>query len=193
MTISLMPQSPPFVQFEQRAVEDRNASIAAGGVVFRDVDYVVVMQRGSRDTFEKEATEWLADIDRAVHEGTYPAEWAQHFRRQYEAFREGRETPVIGTHVREWPSLSKAQVETLISARCITVEDLATANEQTLQRIGMGARELQNKARAYLATRDTNKAAEKISALEAEIANRDTRIATLEQRLSALETKAKRA
>ena len=138
MTISLMPQSPPFVQFEQRAVEDRNASIAAGGVVFRDVDYVVVMQRGSRDTFEKEATEWLADIDRAVHEGTYPGEWAQHFRRQYEAFREGRETPVIGTHVREWPSLSKAQVETLISARCITVEDLATANEQTLQRIGMG-------------------------------------------------------
>ena len=42
MNIALMPQRPPYVVFEQRAVEDRNASIQSGGLKMRDVDYVVV-------------------------------------------------------------------------------------------------------------------------------------------------------
>jgi polyhydroxyalkanoate synthesis regulator phasin len=60
-------------------------------------------------------------------------------------------------------------------------------NEPTMQRVGMGARELKQKAKAYLESRDANKAAEQITALRAELDNKNTRIETLEQRLSALE------
>lgn len=189
-TIALMPQRPPYVQFEQRAVEDRNATIKAGGLVMRDVDYVIVMQVGSKDTAEKEALDWLNDLDRLAQNGNYPIEWAQHFRRQYESWKAGHEVPELGLSVRQWPSLSKAQAENLLAAGVRTVEDVATMNEQTMQRVGMGARELQRKARAYVDSRETNKAAEQIAALQAEVENRDATITSLEQRLAKLEAAA---
>ena len=189
-TIALMPQRPPYVQFEQRAVEDRNATIKAGGLVMRDVDYVIVMQVGSKDTAEKEAHDWLNDLDRLAQNGNYPIEWAQHFRRQYESWKAGHEVPELGLSVRQWPSLSKAQAENLLAAGVRTVEDVATMNEQTMQRVGMGARELQRKARAYVDSRETNKAAEQIAALQAEVENRDATITGLEQRLAKLEAAA---
>lgn len=189
-TIALMPQRPPYVQFEQRAVEDRNATIKAGGLVMRDVDYVIVMQVGSKDTAEKEALDWLNDLDRLAQNGNYPIEWAQHFRRQYESWKAGHEVPELGLSVRQWPSLSKAQAENLLAAGVRTVEDVATMNEQTMQRVGMGARELQRKARAYVDSRETNKAAEQIAALQAEVENRDATITGLEQRLAKLEAAA---
>lgn len=190
MNISLMPQRPPYVQFEQRAVEDRNATIKAGGLVMRDVDYVIVMQVGSKDTAEKEALDWLNDLDRLAQNGNYPIEWAQHFRRQYESWKAGHEVPELGLSVRQWPSLSKAQAENLLAAGVRTVEDVATMNEQTMQRVGMGARELQRKARAYVDSRETNKAAEQIAALQADLENRDATITSLEQRLAKLEAAA---
>lgn len=190
MSIQLMPQRPPFVEFEQRAIEDRNASIAAGGAVMRDVDYVVVRQVGSKDTVEKEAAEWLVDLDRMAATGTYPAEWARHFRDKYEAFKAGRSEPELGLSVRQWPSLTKAQAENLIAAGVRTVEDVGVMNEPTMQRVGMGARELKQKAKAYLESRDANKAAEQITALRVEVESKDERIAALEARLLALETQA---
>lgn len=193
-SIALMQPRPPFIVFEQRAIEDRNASIAAGGLVMKDVDYVVIRQVGSRDTVEKEAAEWLNDIDRMVRANAYPADWAKHHRQAYEAFKEGREAPELGLSVREWPSVSKAQAENLIRVGVRTVEDVAVMNEQSMQRFGMGARELKAKAAAYLETRENNKAAEQLAALQVEIENKDTRIATLEEqnallarRLDALE------
>ncbi len=182
-----MPQRPPYVQFEQRAVEDRNATIKAGGLVMRDVDYVIVMQVGSKDTVEKDALDWLNDLDRLAQNGNYPIEWAQHFRRQYESWKAGFAAPELGLSVRQWPSLSKAQAENLIAAGVRTVEDVAGMNEQTMQRVGMGARELQRKARAYLESRESNKAAEQIAALQSELDNRDVMITSLEQRLAKLE------
>ncbi len=187
MNIALMPQRPPYVVFEQRAVEDRNATIAAGGLVMRDVDYVVVRQQGSRDTVEKEAAEWLADIERLTQSGSYPPEWARHFREKFNAYKAGQSEPELGLSVRHWPSLSKAQAENLIAAGVRTVEDVASMNEPTMHRVGMGARELKHKAQAYIESRDANKAAEELAALRAQLADRDERVGTLEQRRAALE------
>ena len=187
MAIALMPQRPPFIVFEQRAIEDRNASIAAGGLVMRDVDYVIVRQVGCKDTVEKEAEGWLADIEKAAAQGTYPGEWVRHFREKYQAFKAGQAEPELGLSVRQWPSLSKAQAENLIAAGVRTVEDVAVMNEPTMQRVGMGARELKGKAKAYVESRDQNKAAEQITALQAQLGDRETRIEALEARLAALE------
>lgn len=182
-----MPQRPPFVRFEQRAVEDRAASIASGGYKVRDVDFVIVMQVGAKDTFEKDAVEWLADIERAAGNGAYPAEWATHFRQKYEAYKAGQDAPELGTSVRQWPSLSPAQVQNLIAAGIRTVEDVAAMNEPTMQRVGMGARDLKQKAQTYLDAREGNKAVEQVAALRAELENRDVTIESLTRRLSELE------
>lgn len=192
MAIALMPQRPPFIVFEQRAIEDRNASIAAGGLVMRDVDYVIVRQVGCKDTVEKEAEGWLADIEKAAAQGTYPGEWVRHFREKYQAFKAGQAEPELGLSVRQWPSLSKAQAENLIAAGVRTVEDVAVMNEPTMQRVGMGARELKGKAKAYVESRDQNKAAEQITALQAQLGDRETRIEALEARLAALEAGSKK-
>lgn len=190
MSIALMPQRPPFIEFEQRAIEDRNASIASGGTIMRDVDYVIVRQVGSKDTVEKDAAEWLADLDRLAANRAYPLEWVRHFREKYNAFKAGQIEPEMGMPVRHWPSLSKAQAENLIGAGVRTVEDIAAMNEPTMQRVGMGARELKKKAQAYLESRDANKAAEQITALRIENEAKDDRISTLEARLLALESAA---
>lgn len=190
MSIALMPQRPPYVTFEQRAVEDRNATIAAGGMVMKDVDFVIVRQIGSKNTLEKDAAEWLADLSTLVSNGTYPAEWAAHFRQKYEAYKTGQNEPELGLSVRQWPSLSKAQVENLIAANVRTVEDIAAMNEPTMHKVGLGARELKKKAIAYIETRDANKATEMINALRVENEAKDERISTLEARLLALESAA---
>lgn len=192
MAIALMPQRPPFVTFEQRAIEDRNATIKAGGLVMRDVDYVIVRQVGCKDTVEKEAEGWLVDIEKAAAQGTYPGEWVRHFREKYQAFKAGQAEPELGLSVRQWPSLSKAQAENLIAAGVRTVEDVAVMNEPTMQRVGMGARELKGKAKAYVESRDQNKAAEQITALQAQLGDRETRIEALEARLAALEAGSKK-
>jgi len=188
MSIALMPQRPPFVEFEQRAVEDRNATIASGGIVMRDVDFVVVHQVGSKNTHEKEAAEWIADITRMSNDGAYPREWVAHFVAKFQAYKAGQAEPELGLSVKEWPSLSKAQVQNLLSANVRTVEDVAAMNEPTMHKVGMGARELKKKAQTYLETRDTNKATEQLNALKIESEAKDERIATLEARLLALET-----
>ena len=188
MSIALMPQRPPYVTFEQRAVEDRNASIAAGGMVMRDVDFVIVRQVGSKNTLEKDAAEWLADLSNLVSNGTYPAEWAAHFREKFNAYKAGQSEPELGLSVKQWPSLSKAQVENLLSAGVRTVEDVAAMNESAMQKVGLGARELKKKAVAYIETRDANKATEMINALRVENETKDERIASLEARLQALES-----
>ena len=192
MSIALMPQRPPYVTFEQRAVEDRNASIAAGGMVMKDVDFVIVRQIGSKDTHEKNALEWLSDIDRSAASGQYPMEWARHFRDKYQAYKAGQDEPELGLSVKQWPSLSKAQVENLLSAGVRTVEDIAGMNEPTMRKVGMGARELQKKARTYLETRDANKATEMITSLQVAVEAKDERIASLEARLAALEAGSKK-
>lgn len=143
---------PPYVSFLTRAVEDRNASIEKGAVVMVDVDYAIVTPHGSKDRLEKVVKEWFATLDEAVKQERMPQVWVDAYKGAYKAYKEGREVPVTGTSVRNWPLLTPAQVENLISMRVLTVEDLAAANEELLTRLGMGARALKDKATTWLQT-----------------------------------------
>lgn len=186
--ITLAPVRPPYVRFERRPVEDRDASIAAGGMVYKDVDFAIVMQPGSKDTHEPVATEWLAEIRRqaSLTPPLYPPHWVDHFERQYKAWKEGQELPVNGLSVRQWPACSPAMAETFVSLRVMCVEDVAAMNEETMRKIPNG-REWKRKAQVFLEAREGNKQAEVIAALHAQIANKDARIASLEERIAMLE------
>jgi len=178
---------PPFVEFEERAVEDRAETIAQGGLVMKSVDFAILHPLGSKDTVEKVATEWLDYIDRQSQRGDYSREWAKFFREQYNDWKEGADPDkVIGLHVRNWAAISRATAETLIGAGIRSVEDLAAAPEQALQRIGMGARDLKRRAQAYLDSAEAGKGAEELALLRDENVNLKAEVAELRGRIDQL-------
>lgn len=189
MNVALMPQRPPYVEFEERPVEDRNETIKQGKLVLRPVHFAIIRPIGGKDAIEKEAEPWLTHLDKQVQLGTFPREWAQFFRKQYTDWKNGQEIGPDGTHVRNWAAISRTQAETLIAARCLTVEDLAQANEETMQRIGMGARSLKARAQAWLETAAQNGSAEELAALRVKTEQQATENAELRRRMEALEAR----
>lgn len=147
-----MPEEPkpPYVQFENRVVEDREASIAAGHFVGKDVVFAIVTPAGTRDRIERDAEEWLENVKEGVKQERMPSFWYDAYKRALQDFRESRETPEFGTPIMDWPGASPAQIKLLLDIGIRTIELLADANEETVQRIGMGGRALKQKAQAWL-------------------------------------------
>lgn len=168
--MQILQDRPPTVEFKQIAIEDRDASIEAGRRVTRNVNMAFIRQKGGRDEAVKVAEEWIEQIKQQAYSGTYPEEWAQHFQAKFTAWLAGQELPENGLPIREWPVLSPAEVENLISANVLTVEDLAGLNEEAIANIGMGTRLLRDKARAWMDNAN-GKGAERITALEVQVAD----------------------
>lgn len=183
------PERPPFIKFHDMSIEDRNATIASGHLVMKSQHMVTVRQIGSKDGPEFIVESWLKQQDDLSSMGRLPREWAESYRKQYEAWKAGMEGPVNGFPVREWPSVNRATAEAMIAVGIASVEDLAAANEEALGRVGMGARLLQQKARAWLEAKSGGVNPEEVAALRAQLADRDDRVKSLEERLSALESK----
>jgi hypothetical protein len=61
MPTLLAADRPCFVQFETRAIEDRESSLREGYYVAREVIFAIVMPPGSQDTVEKVAEEWIQE------------------------------------------------------------------------------------------------------------------------------------
>jgi phytoene dehydrogenase-like protein len=180
--VSEMKARPSYVTFELRSVEDREKSIEAGHVVFKDVAYAVITPQGGNLVVDREVTPWLADLHKRGDEN------AEHYEKLYEAWKAGNDAPVDGTRVQDWPSITPAQVDQLKHAHCLSVEDLAAANEGMLSRIGMGGRALKQKAQAWLdSANNTGKAAEELQSLRILTEEQSETIETMKAKIAALE------
>ncbi|MEN6537324.1 MAG: hypothetical protein ABFD89_26970 [Bryobacteraceae bacterium] len=167
--IKIAEARPPYVTFEFRAEEDRAASIEAGHYVSKDVPFVLVTPMGSKDRHESPADEWFARREQDAAEGRFPREWLSAFKGAFAEWKAGREIPLNGTSVTNWPVASPAQVKMLLDLKVRTVEDLAEANEETLNRLGMGGRTLKQKAQDWLASAsDRGKVSEQLAGLRAD-------------------------
>lgn len=149
----VMPREerPPYITFESRPVEDRAASIKNGRWTAKDVPYVIITPQGSKDRIERNAAEWFTEKRQHVQEQRFPGKWLRAYEEAFEAWKKDEEPPVNGAPLRNWPPISPTQYKTLRDLRLLTVEDLASANEETLSRIGMGGRALKAKAVEWLA------------------------------------------
>ena len=154
-----MKERPVYIRFEYRQVEDRAASIAEGHYVGRDVPFVLVTPPGGNLVHEDVAEDWLKK-----KQGD---QFHEHYVKCFKAWKEGEAEPESGTSIRSWSVASPANVAACFSANIKTVEDLATAPAQAIQRIGMGGVALQQKAQAWLqSAQDRGKTAEEVATLK---------------------------
>lgn len=160
MTIGIQQARPPFVRFVREAVKDTPATLEAGRLMMKDVDFVYIRQQGSKDEFKCKTVDWLADIKRKGLEGThdaYPMDWVDGFHRGYEAWKNGQEGPIQGTSVKEWAVLTPAQAQNFISMGVVAIEDVANMTEEAMLRFGMDARKLKEAAKEWMAGKDISK------------------------------------
>lgn len=183
---------PPFVSFEMRAVEDRNASIQAGHLVLRDVPFICLVPHGSegKTRIEQQYDEWLSQIKKVrgdvraagadnetpvMSAGRFPASWVEKIERAFIAWKAGVTLEIEGTPLRNWPVITKSQLANCEGLRLYAIEDLATASDDTIDRLGMGGRALQERARDWLKAIKLDAAP-----LTAELDQLRTRVADLE-------------
>lgn len=179
---------PPYVQFEVRAVEDRNASEEAGHYVSKDVIFAIVTPAGTKDRLEKVAEDWLAGLEEGVKQERIPASWLRAYRHAYEEFQKsGDATALDGTPIRTWPVATPSQVKLLLDLNIYTVEQLAELTEEGVNALGMGARALKAKAIAWLESAgDQGKLASELASLRMQVESLTARDKAREEELQLL-------
>jgi hypothetical protein len=172
------------VRFYKKSVQQEQESIDAGRPIYKDFDFVHICVAG--DT--------LTEIDTYAlnsHKQRFPIQWANYMNRQG-----AHDEEVVGTPVSEWPLVSKSQAEELRAMKFHTVESIANASDQQLQRMGMAAGmspyAFRDKAKAFLnlatSAAETDKREHEINALKEELAKKELETAKIRQ-----ETEAKMA
>lgn len=193
---------PPFVMFEMRPVEDRNASIAAGHVVMRDVPFIILVPHGSegKTRIENSYEDWLRNIKgrggelRAPGAGPetpsmgaarFPQVWLDKIQAGYEAWRRGEELEVEGTPLRNWPVIGQSQRMNCEAAHIRTIEELAEASDSALELVGMGAIALRQRARDWLKANEGEggKLVLELDAARVRIGELETEVGELKTRL----------
>lgn len=145
------------VHFEYATEKNESVSAQCGRPVHDKVIRATIVSAGSR---KSEAT-MLLERERAVVKEGDPVS-----RKIYESAldslpglrealdrfkRDEKPAEGSGTPLEDWPTLDVRQVADLKALNVHFVEQLAGASDATLQAIGMGARPLQAKAKAFLA------------------------------------------
>lgn len=143
-------ERPPYVRFETRSVQNKKESIRLGRFIADDVDYVLITPPNSRDLVHHKVDYWFSLCQQNIQNKRIQPAWVDNWRKMYEMWKQGQEIPENGTSVKNWPAITPAQCKNMISAGVRTIEDMAACNDESLKRLGMGATELRNKARAYL-------------------------------------------
>lgn len=178
---------PPFVCYEIRAVEDRAASIQAGHFVARDIDYVIVMQRGGTDKTERPYADWITLQKQLASEGRIPEDWVEKYEAGYARWKRSEEIPEEGTPIKTWPVPSPAQVKMLVGMGITTVEQLAACTTEAIKRLGMGGLTLKQQANDFLdAAKDSGKLVKELAATRSNLANALEQLETLTQQVATL-------
>ena len=131
------PKSPLVPLFYTEPVHMEFRSKQEGHPIYEDREFVRIFIPGNRGSV---AVEPVGDEQKA----RWPKEYA--------AFKEGREAPLEGTPLREWPNslMTASKAEELAFFHIKTVEQLAEVNDGQLQHLGMGARQLRETAKKFL-------------------------------------------
>ena len=157
------------VRFYKRPVQQEAETLASGRPIYKEFDFVHICVAG--DTLTEIDTYALAN-----HKTRFPIQWANYQNRLGADDQE-----VMGTPVAEWPLVSKSQAEELRAMKFHTVEAIANASDQQLQRMGMAAGmspyAFRDKAKSFLNlasnSAETDKRTQEIQELKEELAKKE--------------------
>jgi hypothetical protein len=138
--------------FKTIAFKNERKSIEAGRPIFEDVEVCEIRFAGSKDcgvyrshTF----SHWETDEETGENQHlTY----AEHWPRQYQQFLAKKQQTKSGTPLDYVPFLTDSKRMELRALNIYTIEALAELDGQPLKNLGIGGRELKNKAMEYLAS-----------------------------------------
>lgn len=137
-------ESHVFVTIYSDAVELKAESEKAGRPIFQDIPHIRITIPGdTNNIIERKLTE--------QDKQKYPRAWAE--------FQRGESQGVVGTPLEQWPQITRAQVKESKYFECHTVEQLAGLTDSHCQKMGMGFRDLREKAKAYLNVAESSAAA----------------------------------
>jgi hypothetical protein len=183
----MMEDRLPFVKFETRAIEDRQATIENGYYTVKDVDYAIVTPAGSKDRIEKVVSEWFIQLRENIEAGRCPKKWLAELQDAYKMFKSGEEIPEKGIPVKTWSAVSPAVQQTMIQMGVRTVEQAAEMNEEAMARLGPGARAVKELAINYLkAATQIGIPAQEMTALKMALEAEKARNKSVEEQMAAL-------
>lgn len=180
-------ERPAYVRFERVAVEDKAASSKEGRYIALDVDMALITPPYSKDVFKIKVSQWFENLKQDLQNGRIREEWIDDYHKQYDRWKKGEEIPLNGTAIKGWGVISPAQQATLIGMQVLTVEDLASMNDEGVKRVGMGGNDLKNKAVAWLSQlKDKGPLTQEMAAMKSENAILKSSIETLTRQVSEL-------
>ena len=183
---ALREDKPPIMRFENGTQEDRSASIEAGRYVHMACINVFVRAAGDRKTEVPYIAEgfayvtekgkktkvvinpWIDQLQERKHHGRISQNYYDSCIAAFERFKAGSDSLEIGTPILGWMQINAAMQMNLRNLGIMTIEMAAEMTEEALQSVGMGARDIKNKAVAFVSTSNTT----------------DTRIDDLQEELS---------
>jgi len=162
------------IQFMMFPEIDKAATDREGRPIYADKEYITIMVPGDRDVVHRAV--WERDKER--------------FPQQYAAFKNKQnQDAVSGTPLKMVPWLSLGQVKELEYFNCYTLEQLAAMPDSTSQKF-MQINKLKQMAKDHV---QAAKEAAPLTAMRAEMDEKDNRIATLEKQMAELLKRAKAA
>jgi len=137
-------ESHVFATIYQEAVELKAESEKEGRPIFTDLPFIRITIPGdTNNIIERKLTE--------QDKHKYPKAWAEYQRGESQGF--------TGTPLEQWTQITRAQVKESKYFECHTVEQLAGLTDSHCQKMGMGFRDLREKAKAYLNVAESSAAA----------------------------------
>lgn len=112
---------------------------------YKDIPFVRIMVPGDKNNVVEQPV-------RDDHKERFPRQWL-HFQMS------NSDAPIIGTSLQQWhgdrpEEFTDGQMAELQILKFQTVEQIATASDSQLQRVGMGGVGLRDRARSYLLRRN---------------------------------------
>lgn len=168
-------ESQLIVIFNPATRLNKAKSLLAGTDQHDDIDEITVIAPGERAPIlgPVQATE--------KHKADYPMAWA--------AYKEKRKQPSeSGLPLELWPLTTLARVEEFKSIGIRTVEALAMVSDERLRNLGMGGRDLRQKAQDYIASAKSAaplaQMREEIESIKLLLKQKDEAIAALQAEVS---------
>lgn len=168
------PKCPPVaVAFGYHPRKDDGASVKAGHDVYKDVEYVKIALPGDKTTLYFQPA-----LD----------EHRRRFPKACQAFKNRALKPVEGMPIDQWPVVSRSLALTMKACHIHTVEALAAVHDGHVDKLGFNAREMREKAKAWLAQAKEGAASQALvaekQALENRLKGMEAQMASLISRLS---------